>query len=98
MRCMGFITAEKLATEAAKYGNVGGRRQFIWPNGLLASSAIGIFTDLVTGWSGQKNRLVYMAYDGNTGLLNNHIRLNFMDDVCTHYSLLDLGQPVFKKL
>jgi hypothetical protein len=98
MRCMGFITEEKLATEAAKYGNVGGRPQVIWPNGLLASSAIGIFTDLVTGWSGQKNRLIYMAYDGNTGLLNNHIRLNFMEDECVHYSLLDLGQPVFKKL
>jgi hypothetical protein len=65
---------------------------------ILASSAIGIFTDFVTGWSGQKNRLVYMAYDGNTGLLNNRMRLNLMEEECTHYSLLDLGQPVFKKL
>jgi len=65
---------------------------------ILASSAIGIFTDLVTGWSGQKNRLVYMAYDGNMGLLNNHIRLNFTEEECTHYSLLNLGQAVFKKL
>jgi len=98
MRCMGFITEEKLAIEAAKYGDIGGRPQVIWPNGLLASSAIGIFTDLITGWSGQKNRLAYIVYDGNTGLLSNHIRLNFMEDECTHYSLSDVGKPVFKKL
>jgi len=98
MRCMGFLTEEKLAMEAAKYGNVGGRPQVVWPNGLLASSAIGVFTDLVTGWSGLNDRVVYIAYDGNTGLLSNHIRLRFMETGCIHYSLLDSGKPVFKKL
>jgi hypothetical protein len=98
MRCMGFITDEKMAIEAAKYGNVGGRPQVIWPNGLLASSAIGIFTDLVTGWSGQKDRLVYLAYDGNTGQISSHIRLKYIEQRCAHFEGMDVGQPVFKKL
>ena len=98
MRCMGFLTEEKLGIEAAKYGNVGGRPQVVWPNGVLASSAIGIFTDIVTGWSGQEHRLVYMAYDGNTGLISNHVRLNYIAKECDHYNLSNLGRPRFKKL
>lgn len=98
MRCMGFITEDKSAIEAAKYGKVGGRPQVVWPNGLLASSAIGVFTDLVTGWTGQKDRIIYLSYDGNTGLLTNHVRLGFLADACSHYSLMDLGKPKFTKL
>jgi hypothetical protein len=98
MRCMGFITEDKLATEAAKYGNVGGRPQVIWPNGVLASSAIGIFTDLATGWSGKKDRLVYLAYDGNNGIVQNHVRLNYLPPTCTHYDVTQVGLPQFKKL
>jgi hypothetical protein len=95
LRCMGFITEAK---SAAKYGATGGRPQVIWPNGLLASSAIGIFVDLVTGWSKIPDRLVYMAYDGNTGLISNHIRLSFTPETCEHYSLSQLGKPKFIKL
>ena len=98
MRCIGFVTEEKLAIEAAKYGNVGGRPQVVWPNGLLASSAIGIFTDLVTGWTGQHDRIAYLAYDGNTGLINNHVRLGYLPDICEHYQLTDLGSVKYKRL
>ena len=98
MRCMGFITEDKLAIEAAKYGNLGGRPQVIWPNGVLASSAIGVFTDLVTGWSGQKDRLVYLTYDGNNGSVQNHIRLNYLPPTCSHYEITQVGLQKFKKL
>jgi len=98
MRCMGFINEDKLAKEAAKYGNVGGRPQVVWPNGLLASSAIGVFTDLVTGWTCQQDRLVYLAYDGNTGQVKDHIRLQYLEKECTHYSLEQVGAPKFNKL
>lgn len=50
MTCMGFLTAEKLAAEAARYGSAGGRPQVVWPNGALASTAVGLAVDLVTGW------------------------------------------------
>lgn len=98
MRCMGFITEEKMAREAAKYGATGGRPQVVWPNGLLASSAVGIVVDLVTGWSNIKDRSVYLAYDGNTNLVSAHIRLNFVSPTCEHYSLSQLGKPQFIKL
>jgi hypothetical protein len=51
MRCMGFLSDEKLAQEAARYGNVGGRPQVVWPNGVLASTAVGLAVDLVTNWT-----------------------------------------------
>src|SRR6266849_8531402 len=38
MRCMGFLTGEKLAAEAALYGNAGARPQVVWHNGVLAST------------------------------------------------------------
>ncbi|MDR6941344.1 ThiF family adenylyltransferase [Mucilaginibacter pocheonensis] len=98
MRCLGFINEDKLAMEAAKYGKVGGRPQVVWPNGLLASSAVGIFTDLVTGWSGQQERIVYLAYDGNSGLISNHVRLEYLEPDCDHYTLEQLGPPKFIKL
>jgi hypothetical protein len=47
--------AGKLAAEAARHGDAGGRPQVVWPNGALASTAVGLAVDLVTGWT-RKNR------------------------------------------
>jgi hypothetical protein len=51
MRNIGFLTNEKLAQEAARYGDVVGREQVIWPSGVLASTAVGMAVDLVTNWT-----------------------------------------------
>jgi hypothetical protein len=53
---MGFLTEEKLAEEAARYGKAGARPQVIWPNGVLASAAVGLGVEL--------------TYDGNQGTLS----------------------------
>ncbi|RZK40747.1 MAG: ThiF family adenylyltransferase [Pedobacter sp.] len=98
MQNMGFLTEEKLATEAAKYGNVGGRPQVIWPNGVLASSAIGVFVDIVTGWTGQDDKLIYLSYDGNAGTLSPHVRLNFIDRSINEFDIKETGKAMFKKL
>lgn len=98
MRCHGFLTEEKLAREAAKYGDIGGRPQVVWSNGVLASTAVGIFVDLVTGWSGLRDKKSYIAYDGNSGKMDDHIRLKFSPSHCDHYPLTETGPPVFKKL
>lgn len=98
MQTMGFLTEEKLAVEAAKYGVVGGRPQVIWPNGILASAAVGIFVDIVTGWSGQKDKLVYLSYDGNWRILTPHLRLNFIDKTKNEYDIKETGTARFKKL
>jgi len=50
MRCLGFLTEKLLTKEAAQYGAAGGRPQVIWPNGILASAAVGIFVQLITPW------------------------------------------------
>ena len=50
MRCMGLVTDDGLAKEAAPYGSAGGKPQVVWPNGTLASVAVGFFVKLVTPW------------------------------------------------
>ena len=98
MRCLGFLTDTKLAQEAAKYGKIGGRPQVVWPNGILASTAVGVFVDLVTGWTKQQARNVYFSYDGNLGTLPNHIRLEFVENECLHFPIESSGPPKFKKI
>jgi hypothetical protein len=97
MSCYGFLTEDKLAKEAAKYGNVGGRPQVVWPNGVLASTAIGVFVDLVTGWTGT-NESVYLSYDGNTGKIEDHIRKQFSPKCCEHYPLSEVGPTKYLKI
>ena len=41
MWCLQFLDEEKLAREAQQYGDAGGRPQVVWPNGVLASTAVG---------------------------------------------------------
>lgn len=95
MRCFGFLTDDKLSKEAAKYGKVGGRPQVVWPNGVLASTAIGVFVDLVTGWTRSNTDSVYLEYDGCAGSLNPHIRLKFADKICSHFPISQIGPPKF---
>ena len=99
MRCMGFLTEEKLAQEAALYGRAGFRPQVIWPNGVLASTAVGLAVDIVTGWTGRALPFAYLVYDGNQGTVKESAtlrNLNITD--CPHFSEDDVGDPVFVEL
>ncbi len=98
MSCYGFLTEAKLAKEAEKYGKVGGRPQVVWPNGVLASTAIGILVDIVTGWTGTNNQSVYLAYDGNSGKIENHIRKMHAPNCCEHYPISAVGQAQYNKI
>ena len=98
MNCTGFLTNEKLRIEAVKYGDVGGRPQVVWPNGILASTAVGIVVDLITGWSKASIKSLYYEYDGNTGLIRVHPRLTLAPCDCVHYKLENIGTPVFNKI
>ncbi len=98
MQCLGFLTEEKLMLEAKKYGDVGGRPQVVWPNAILASTAVGIVVDLITGWSKQSDKTVYLSYDGNNYSLQEHIRLNYISSSCTHYPLSQVGLPAYIKI
>ncbi len=99
MFCLGFLTEEKLGREAQKYGATGGRPQVVWPNGVLASTAVGIAINLLTNWTRSKPQTVYLAYRGNDGTLIPHPRLEYLKNApCPHYPPDQVGDPVFKTL
>lgn len=96
MTCLGFLTPERLAREAAHYGDAGHRPQVVWSNGVLASSAVGVIIDLVTGWTRMRDRVVYMSYDGNLGTLTDHARLkHLLADKCPHFPETAVCMPRF---
>jgi hypothetical protein len=99
MRCMGFLTDEKIAQEAARYGNVGARPQVVWPNGVLASTAVGLAVDLITNWTRKQRSHAYLVYDGNEGTVTPSITLkNFKSSACPHFSPIEVGDPVLVEL
>jgi molybdopterin-synthase adenylyltransferase len=98
MRCMGFLTDEKLAQEAARYGDAGGRPQVVWPNGVLASTAVGLAVDMVTNWTRKYRSHAYLVYDGNEGTLRDSHTLRNLKGSCDHYSSVDVGDPVLVEL
>ena len=99
MSCFGFLTEKKLAQEAAKYGKVGGRPQVVWPNGVLASTAVGLFVNLVTNWTQDNETPDYLSYNGNTGMIQQHVRTQYLTSKdCSHFLPDQVGAPVFVKL
>jgi len=65
LRCCNFITDERLAQEAQQYGAAGVRPQVVWPNGVLASTAIELMVQLLTPWSRFSVEFNYLEYDDN---------------------------------
>ena len=99
MKCMGFLTNDKLAEEAGQYKNAGGRPQVIWPNGVLASTAVGLGVDLATNWSGLRRSHAYLVHDGNLGTVRDSLTLqNLRSASCPHFPLEEVGDPVFMAL
>lgn len=94
MFCMGYLTETLLTREAAKYGDVGGRPQVVWANGVLASTAVGIALDMLTGWTGVQEQARFLSFDGNSGTLQPDPRWTYRTmSVCPHYPASDLGDP-----
>ena len=98
MRCLGFLTDDRLAQEAAGYGVAGGKPQVIWPNGTLASSAVGTFVQLVAPWHDAHRNIVYLEYDGNEQSVRESNRLLHVNGiVCPHFQVPgDLGDPFWR--
>jgi|SRR5665213_2933726 len=87
MHCVGFLTEEKLAREAEDYGDAGPMPQVVWPNGVLASTAVGIGVDLLTNWTRRTPDLVFMSYRGNTFELvpDNRLLILKPGQACPHF-------------
>lgn len=95
MRCCNFITDEKLKREAETYGDAGVMPQVIWPNGVLASTAVGFAVQLLCPWNEQTGSLRYLAYDGSLGTLTVPKLVGFLsDEGCPHHPITELGDPL----
>jgi hypothetical protein len=97
MKCMGFVTEDRLAAEAQNYGAAGGRPQVVWPNGILASTAVGLFVQTILPWSKQSPVPILVEYDGNAAYLGPSNKLKYLvGRRCNHYSTFgDLGDPLY---
>src|SRR5262249_6077329 len=95
LRCLGIINDHALQMEAQHYGAAGGRPQVVWPNGLLASAAVGMFVKLVSPWERKPKFPILLEYDGNAQTLLPSNKLMFIDHMhCPHFVHLDnIGDP-----
>lgn len=97
MHCMAFLTAEKLGKEADAYGNAGGKPQVVWPNGVLASTAVGKLMALLCPWKQGLQVPLYSIYDGNRMTVEPSPRLAYLEGLsCPHYPIgSQLGDTTF---
>ena len=95
--CHGILTEERLAREQRKYGAAGGKPQVIWPNGVLASIAVGHTVSLLLPWSTDLPLSSLIEYDGNRHITRPGARLQFLKDApCPHYiGEGSVGDPFF---
>ncbi|HSR88798.1 MAG TPA: ThiF family adenylyltransferase [Candidatus Udaeobacter sp.] len=99
LRCLDFITEQNLGNEASNYGAAGGRPQVVWPNGILASSAVGLAVSMITGWNETNNFPIYLSYDGNSMCVTRHIRLDYeLPEKCEHFPPSKVGEPEYKNV
>lgn len=100
LRCMGVVTERMLEQEerARQYGEAGSKPQVIWPNGVLASTAVGLLMQLVTPWHARPVESAHLEYDGNSHTLRHAPRLKVILEraiPCTHYLAHEVGDPFF---
>lgn len=96
MRCCGFITDERLEQEAKRYGAAGSRPQVVWSNGVLASTAVGLLTQVLTPWYQNPPAFVFLDYDGNKGTVTRNPRMDLLKNhVCPHHPPNETGDPLF---
>lgn len=98
LRCLGLIRDDQLAAEANHYGDAGPRPQVVWPNGTLASAAVGLYMSLITPWHNDPKAIQYLEYDGNSHTMVPSNRLLHVNEiVCKHFSAAsNLGDPFWK--
>lgn len=96
LRCMGIVSEALINQEAALYGAAGSRPQVVWPNGVLASSAVGIFVELILPWHKTNNGIRYLEYDGNLHEVRPSQRIAYLPARCVHFdSVNSIGNPFF---
>lgn len=96
LRCLGIVTDDALDDEGRNYGAAGGKPQVVWPNAVLASSAVGLFMQLVTPWQDAAPNGECLEYDGNAHTVIRSDRMKYLSGLgCIHRNLSELGDPTF---
>jgi len=97
-RCVGFIRQKDLDDEGRRYGEAGGNPQVVWANGTLASTAVGLFVQMVTPWCRIRPGSAFVGYDGDGFTLEHDMRLTVTGkSPCEHFErIADLGDPFWK--
>lgn len=96
LRCLGVVTDEALDEEGRKYGAAGGKPQVVWPNGVLASVAIGLMMQTVIPWHGGSEVGACLEYDGNTNTVQPSDRMRRLRcRPCPHRPVDCVGDPSF---
>jgi molybdopterin-synthase adenylyltransferase len=94
LRCMGLLNEHEMKQEAERYGVAGGRPQVIWPNAVLASTAVGCLMQLVTPWHTSLNSCLLMEYDGNSQTVTPSNKIPYFPEQCPHFEGIEnLGDP-----
>jgi hypothetical protein len=98
LRCYGILTDERLNREAAQYGAAGGGPQVVWANGVLASTAVGIFVQLFCPWRNRQLRGLLREYDGESHTVSTSNKMAYLETTrCAHFSdTSSLGDPFWK--
>jgi len=96
MRCLGFLTQDRLDREENNYGDAGINPQVVWTNGTLASLAVGAFVRLLTPWFHYKREFEWLELEGNSQQVSHSRQPDYMPKGrCTHFPAEDLGDPFF---
>ncbi len=97
MRCLGYLTDARLAEEQRRYGAAGGRPQVVWPNGVLASIAVGQMMGLLLPWQQDMKPSVMIEYDGNRQTTRESTKVPLLKDHhCPHFGgPASVGDPFF---
>ncbi|QXF11105.1 HesA/MoeB/ThiF family protein [Sphingopyxis terrae] len=99
MRCIGFLTPERLAREEIDYGDAGINPQVVWTNGMLASLAVGEFVRLRAPWLPVHSPFVWHELDGNSQTVapSRQPEYRMVPANCPHHGGADgLGDAFFK--
>jgi molybdopterin-synthase adenylyltransferase len=97
LKCMGLLPHHLLQEEAAKYDNAGSRPQVVWPNAILASTAVGFFMQILAPWSRNSTLPLLLEYDGNRQTVEESNKLPYFPERCPHYvHSSNLGDPFWR--
>jgi hypothetical protein len=88
------LTDENLRQEAELYGAAGSRPQVVWTNGVLASLAVGLVVELLTGWQRRSFQAEYLHFDANQHVITRSPRLEYAPKHCSHFAPDFVGEPV----